>query len=94
MTIDQMIEVLNAYKRGEKIEFKNGSFHDWTPCDPTGPTWDFYRSEYRIAKPAPKKIHLSAWLDNDGELRQVRDPAAVPNGWIRIPEEDKEITLP
>ena len=94
--IDQMIEVLNAYKRGEKIEFKNGSFHDWTPCDPTGPTWDFYRSEYRIAKPEPKKIKLQAWLMPSGML-VWRDMSKVET-WhtdaIRIPEEDKEITLP
>lgn len=93
MTIDEMIEVLEAYKRGEKIEFKNGSSHDWTPCDPTGPTWDFYRSEYRIAKPKPKKVKMLCCTDGEA-LFWTAEHLPYPSKWIRIPEEDKEITLP
>jgi hypothetical protein len=48
MTLDDMIAVLEAAKRGEKIEYKvNGM---WCPCD--HPVFNFYSNEYRIA---PKK---------------------------------------
>ena len=94
MTIDQMLEVLNAYKRGEKIEYYNEVTDRWWAAD--DPSWDFAEFKYRVAKPEPKKIKLQAWLMPTGAL--VWYDMSKVETWstdcIRIPEEDKEITLP
>ena len=93
--IDQMIEVLEAYKRGEKIEYSWDNGKSWVTTDL--PIWNFDRIQYRIAKPEPKKIKLQAWLNTFHGAIEYRKP---PHGfhdnaeWIRIPSEDKEITLP
>jgi hypothetical protein len=47
--IDSMIEVLQAAKRGEKIEYTSIA-HGWIPA--AEPSWDFSSNAYRIA---PKK---------------------------------------
>ena len=92
--IDEMIAVLEAYKRGEKIECFTRIHNDWRPVDE--PSWNFGNVNYRIAKPAPKKVKLEAWFIG-GELRwlsenhQILKFASDP---IRVPAEDKEIELP
>lgn len=46
MTTEQMIEVLQAYQRGEKVQFQDdlGNWHDTDkPC------WNFEWGQYRIA---------------------------------------------
>ena len=95
MTIDQMLEVLNAYKRGEKIEYYNEVVDRWWAAD--DPSWDFAKFKYRIAKPEPKKIKLQAWMNTfHGAIEYRKLPHGFHDNaeWIRIPEEDKEITLP
>lgn len=44
----------------------------------------------------PKKVKFFGWLGTSGELRQIRANESWPNqhGLIRIPELDREITLP
>ena len=94
MNIDEMIEVLNAYKRGEKIEYYSTDENNWIKTNT--PLFNFAICEYRIAKPEPKKIKLQAWLIA-GEIRWLSENSQIVNfasGPIRIPEEDKEITLP
>ena len=59
MKIEDMIAVLEAAKRGEKIECK-GKMADWRGCP--DPLWSFDTNEYRIA---PKNIV--------SELRAVND---------------------
>jgi hypothetical protein len=49
MNIKDMIEVLQAYERGEAIEFKREE--DWQGVKGS-PRWNFYSTEYRIS---PKK---------------------------------------
>ena len=97
LTIDQMLEVLNAYKRGEKIEFQCNTYEDfWSVCF-SPPIWDFHTYSYRIAKPEPKKIKLQAWMNTfHGAIEYRKLPHGFHDNaeWIRIPEEDKEITLP
>ena len=94
MTIDQMLEVLNAYKRGEKIEYYNDSLSKWLVAD--YPFWGFSELHYRIAKPEPKKVKLEAWLMPNGALVwcDMSKVQTWSNDAIRIPEEDKEIALP
>lgn len=94
--IDEMLEVLNAYKRGEKIEYYNDAIDRWWAAD--DPSWDFAEFKYRIAKPEPKKVKLEAWLSGTKELRWFHEDAETPmlqqNKWTRVPSVDMEITLP
>lgn len=58
MTVDEMIEVLNAFKAGKKIQFRckslDGSICNW--CDLSHePVWDFGEYDYRV-KREPSEI--------------------------------------
>ena len=90
-SIESMIEVLQAFQAGKKIEF----FSDrgtWEPL--TSPSWDFSAYEYRIAPEQKKKVKLEAWLD-PYELRRINPTNKFMPGpdWIRVPSEDKEIEV-
>lgn len=52
MTLDEMIEVMQACKRGEEIEISNNLGNKWVqePC----PNWNWVNCTYRI-KPKPKQ---------------------------------------
>lgn len=49
-TTREMIEVMEAYERGEKIEYIHDMTEDWT--ETKQPVWDWYGCDYRIE---PKK---------------------------------------
>lgn len=53
MTIDEMIEVLQAAKRGEVIQYRAVTYGDWfdNPC-----VWNFTAWEYRV-KPKPRVLY-------------------------------------
>ena len=51
-TTKEMIEVMQAYVRGEQIEFIDSS-RKWK--DTTNPIWDWARYDYRV-KPKPKYV--------------------------------------
>lgn len=95
-SIESMIEVLQAYKDGKKVEFRNATHYpEWTACDSTGPAWNFYESEYRIAPEPRKKVKLEAWLMTNGQLTWY-DMSKVytwSTDFIRVPSEDKEIEI-
>lgn len=91
MTIDEMIAVLEAYKRGEKIECSFDFGNKWEPAE--SPSWSFDATKYRIAKPAPKKVRMLCWLYAN-ELRWLNGSHLAPDHWVRVPSEDKEIELP
>lgn len=57
MTHDQMIEAIQAHKRGEAIEFRRFGTEQWTPT--CAPAWDFNRCDYRV-KPG-QKAPLERW---------------------------------
>jgi len=90
-TLAEKIDVMQAFKRGEKIqstECDNG----WT--DEIDPIWDWAANDYRIAPPEPKRIKLLAFIDPPGDLRWIREDMWVPIvGFTRVPAEDKEILL-
>ena len=94
MTIDEMIAVLEAFKRGEKIEYSVDFGNSWAPFNSR--LWCFDTTTYRIAPIKPKKVKLEAWFIS-GELRWLSENhqfmlfAIDP---IRVPAEDKEIELP
>ncbi len=55
MTTKEMIEVMQAYERGEQIEYRENpdryhNLDEWEYAD--APVWDWYSYEYRI-KPQP-----------------------------------------
>lgn len=57
MTFDEMIEVLQAAKRGEKVQFRRRG--DVGPYqDTASPNWEFSGFDYR-AKPTP----LEGWVN-------------------------------
>lgn len=53
-TIREKIEVMEAFERGERIEFTQEPIISWASAP--GPNWDWSRFDYRI-KPA-KKMRL------------------------------------
>ncbi len=53
MTIDEMIAVLQAAKRGEQIQVRRTSLTEW--CDANSPGWNFDNFEYRV-KPKPREV--------------------------------------
>lgn len=61
MTVDQMIEVLTAYKAGKKIQF----YHvcGWVDCN--NPAFDFISTKYRV-KPEPRVIWVNEYADGSG----------------------------
>lgn len=88
-SIESMIEVLQAYNDGKKVGFINGD-NDFV--ETSSPAWDFSSTKYAVAPEPKKKVHYSCWSD-EGQLRWIADPAAVPADWIRVPSEDKEIEI-
>lgn len=79
-SIDSMIEVLQAYKEGKKIEWKGELDRKWTdfPMNNSGP-WDFYEFEYRV-----KKEPLVKWaaVNQFGNVAMWDNEKAVINKWI------------
>ena len=92
--IDQMIEVLSAYKRGEKIEYRNLYSQEESWKEKHIPVFNFESYIYRIAKPAPKKVKMLCWYDGFALLWLAEKHPSEQDTWIRVPSEDKEITLP
>ena len=92
MTTDEMIAVLEAYKRGEKIEYSLDRGKSWSNF--VTPSWDFDIYQYRIAKPAPKKVKLEAWFDGENFFYLKEGVKPTFDFSVRVPSEDKEIELP
>lgn len=54
MNTKEMIEVMQAFEDGKKIEFRYKRYKKWQSCPE--PKWDWFMNEYRIApEPEPKK---------------------------------------
>ena len=71
MELSEMIEVLKAYEKGEKIECRQQKGNRAAPWgEVTDPSWSFDCLDYRIA---PKKMTLVE------ELRDVAKEAGVFN---------------
>lgn len=72
MTVDQMIEVLTAYKAGKKIEVKGHDGVKWhnTPK----PAWDFVECDYRV-KPEPKVLWVNEYKNGSGYGHTTRENA-------------------
>ena len=94
MTPEEIKTLGHAFFDEKALQFQkpNGDWCDWTyeycPC--------FSGYKWRIKPDEPKKVKFFGWLGTSGELRQIRANESWPNqhGLIRIPELDREITLP
>ena len=94
-SIESMIEVLQAYKDGKKIEYFSNMECKWLLCE-VPPIWDFNTIEYRIAPEPKRKVKLEAWLSPTGQLMWWLDTSKIDTwstDWIRVPSEDKEILI-
>ena len=70
MKIDDMIAVLEAAKRGEKIEFSNTTNGFWLPHET--PVWKFDTYDYRIA-PKPQMTLVEELRLADRHRRHMED---------------------
>lgn len=92
-SIESIIEVLQAYKDGKKIEYLSTMDGTWSPCS-GDPLFNFGNIRYRIAPEPKKKVKLEAWLTTFGSLDWRKENTVTPGtGWIRVPSEDKEILI-
>ena len=76
-----MIACIQAWQRGEKIEYLSGQ-RDWFGVD--DPAWDFCHVIYRIA-PKPKEKKLRPWKPEEvpvGAIVQRKD--WPPTNWTYI----------
>lgn len=88
----QQAEVMLAYANGAEIEFTDVST-SWTVCF-TEPTWDWRLTTYRVKKPAPKVVKLSAYITENGQMIYY-DSLKVKTwdvNWKRVPSLDLEYT--
>ena len=93
-SIESMIEVLQAYKDGKKIEYLSTMDGTWSSCIGE-PLFNFDDYQYRIA-PEPKKKVKYMCFDDTLELRwwrEDKDKGQFPKEWTRVPSEDKEVEL-
>ena len=91
-SIESMIEVLQAYKDGKKIEYLSTMDGTWSSCIGE-PLFNFDDYQYRIAPEPKKKVKLVAFIDSQGMLRWVREELFWKVDLVRVPSEDKEILL-
>lgn len=91
-SIESIIEVLQAYKDGKRVEFRTALRPEWRERKDT-PVFNFELVEYRIAPEPKKKVKLVAFIDSHGELRWFLNGVLIDKEWIRVPSEDKEIEI-
>ena len=89
-SIKSMIEVLQAYKDGKKIEYRIVGNTQWSATD--DPQWQFSNCEYRIAPEPKKKVKYRCFTDGNA-LIWIAEHKPDPYNWTRVPSEDKEILI-
>jgi len=84
MTTEEMIKVLEAYREGEKIQFREIPRGPWINCDLPG--WDFVDYEYRI-KPAERKPR-EWWINFGGIFKSKKEAERfyIPGEAIHVRE--------
>ena len=93
-SIESMIEVLQAYKDGKKIEYLSTMDGTWSSCIGE-PLFNFDDYQYRIAPEPRKRMKLEAWLTTNGSLvwYDMSRVGTWSADFIRVPSEDKEVEL-
>jgi hypothetical protein len=92
MTIDEQLEILQASKRGEKIEWAfNESDLTWYRVhDNKNFMFNFGMHAYRIAPKPTKVVKYLCWEDCSKQLRWFEDTANVDRRWKLRPAFDME----
>ena len=99
MSPEEIKTLGHAYFDGKTLQYEedNGDWSYWEDwVDPYCPNFrDGFK--WRIKPDEPKKVKLEAWINENGFLMHKANfgEGYVARGsWIRIPELDREITLP
>lgn len=88
MTPDEILAVVQAFKDGKQIQFKDAN-NVWMVS--VSPNWDFPRICYRVKPSEPKVIKYLCYEDGNGYLIFKRGDIHQPS-LPRIPEFDMERT--
>lgn len=80
MNIKKMIEVMQAYLDGKKIEYSPVSQDDWKPVGI--PSWSWDKCDYRIV-PEPKKV----------EGRWERVEIEIKDAWYRLRQDIEGVNV-
>ena len=85
-------EVLVAFAEGKTIQaiYKSSALSEWR--DQPNPLWDWIHFEYRIKPAEPKKVKLSAFVTEKGQLihYDMLKFKIGNSGWTRVPSLDLE----
>lgn len=74
MNINEMIEILQAYKEGENIQAKyKGGSSFWGVID-NPPTWNFEEYDFRV-KPEPREFYVNLYGGSDIHISLTEDDA-------------------
>ena len=95
MTPEEIKTLGHAFFDGKTLQYNGVKdfWDDWTsshcPSFREGFKW-------RIKPDEPKKVKLEAWINKNGFLMHKANfgESSVSVSWVRIPELDREITLP
>lgn len=95
MTPEEIKTLGHAFFDGKTLQYQceNGDWVDWTCSYCPGFNEGF---KWRIKPDEPKKVKLACWLHrNTGNLTyRYAGVEEYAEGYVRIPELDREITLP
>ena len=81
MTTEEMIEVMQAYMRGEAIEVSDKGADDWREIK--HPIWDWYGFEYRIKPKAVETLWYWEFKTSDGwHISQTRMTRAEAQAFV------------
>lgn len=90
-TLNEQIEVMQAFGRGEAIEYTCPEVHlkgIWYHA--TTPIWNWECYDYRVWEPLKKteKVKFLGYMTSAGVLAHCKE-GYESGGWKRIPSEDK-----
>ena len=90
MPVEEMIELLQAFQRGEQLEWKYKEANIWHPV--RNPIWDFNHQEFRI-KPKPLEMWINIYNDKMIYKHETKQEAIdnAGSGCRRIAVHMKEV---
>lgn len=85
MNINEMIEVMQAYRDGKEIEGRRrGSKEDWLTLHP--PMWEWFYFEYRVKK-QPRTLTLWRLAGSNMEWRVAKEGPIHPEHETMVVQE-------
>ena len=92
-TTKEMIEVMQAFERGEKVEAKDKVWIKSEWGEVKRPCWDWGHFDYRVAPKPKKQIKMYCYFGNDTLSWVTHDRLDDFPTFIRVPSEDKIIEV-